>query len=199
MAAEWLDVARYADSHGYQDDGMRKMWPWRDWVISAFNRNLRVDSFITWQLAGDLLPEATQEQRLATGFNRNHMQTQEGGVVPEEYRTEYVVDRVNTFGRAFLGLSVECARCHDHKYDPITQKEFYRLYSFFNNNNETGQIPYSGVPSPTVVLEDDASRAKLGRTAGAGGAAGTRDRGARHTARLHGLADEGRCHTAADR
>ncbi len=162
MAAEWLDVARYADSHGYQDDGMRKMWPWRDWVISAFNRNLRVDSFITWQLAGDLLPEATQEQRLATGFNRNHMQTQEGGVVPEEYRTEYVVDRVNTFGRAFLGLSVECARCHDHKYDPITQKEFYRLYSFFNNNNETGQIPYSGVPSPTVVLEDDASRAKLG-------------------------------------
>ena len=98
MAAEWLDVARYADSHGYQDDGMRKMWPWRDWVISAFNRNLRVDSFITWQLAGDLLPEPTQEQRLATGFNRNHMQTQEGGVVPEEYRTEYVVDRVNTFG-----------------------------------------------------------------------------------------------------
>jgi hypothetical protein len=161
MAAEWLDVARYADSHGYQDDGMRKMWPWRDWVISAFNRNLRVDDFITWQLAGDLLPEPTQEQRLATGFNRNHMQTQEGGVVPEEYRTEYVVDRVNTFGRAFLGLSVECARCHDHKYDPITQKEFYRLYSFFNNNNETGQIPYSGVPSPTVILEDDASRAKL--------------------------------------
>jgi hypothetical protein len=162
MAAEWLDVARYADSHGYQDDGMRKMWPWRDWVISAFNRNLRVDDFITWQLAGDLLPEATQEQRLATGFNRNHMQTQEGGVVPEEYRTEYVVDRVNTFGRAFLGLSVECARCHDHKYDPITQKEFYRLYSFFNNNNETGQIPYSGVPSPTVILEDDASSRKLG-------------------------------------
>jgi hypothetical protein len=162
MAAEWLDVARYADSHGYQDDGMRQMWPWRDWVISAFNRNLPFDRFITWQLAGDLLPEATDEQRLATGFNRNHMQTQEGGVVPEEYRTEYVVDRVNTFGRAFLGLSVECARCHDHKYDPITQKEFYRLSSFFNNNNETGAIPYSGVPSPTVVLEDDASRAALG-------------------------------------
>jgi len=163
MAAEWLDVARYADSHGYQDDGMRQMWPWRDWVISAFNRNLPFDRFITWQLAGDLLPEATQEERLATGFNRNHMQTQEGGVVPEEYRTEYVIDRVNTFGRAFLGLSVECARCHDHKYDPITQKEFYRLYSFFNNNNETGQIPYSGVPSPTVLLEDDTSRAKLAR------------------------------------
>jgi hypothetical protein len=161
MAAEWLDVARYADSHGYQDDGMRQMWPWRDWVIAAFNRNLPFDRFITWQLAGDLLPNPTQEQRLATGFNRNHMQTQEGGVVPEEYRTEYVIDRVNTFGRAFLGLSVECARCHDHKYDPITQKEFYRLYSFFNNNNETGQIAYSGVPSPTVLLEDDASRATL--------------------------------------
>jgi Protein of unknown function (DUF1553)/Protein of unknown function (DUF1549)/Concanavalin A-like lectin/glucanases superfamily/Planctomycete cytochrome C len=163
MAAEWLDVARYADSHGYQDDGMRQMWPWRDWVISAFNRNLRFDTFITWQLAGDLLPQPSQEQRLATGFNRNHMQTQEGGVVPEEYRTEYVVDRVNTFGRAFLGLSVECARCHDHKYDPITQKEFYRLYNFFNNNNETGQIAYSGVPSPTVLLVDDEARAKLDR------------------------------------
>ncbi len=105
MAADWLDVARYADSHGYQDDGMREMWPWRDWVIGAFNRNLRFDDFITWQLAGDLLPNATQEQRIATGFNRNHMQSQEGGIVAEEYRTEYVVDRVNTLGRAFLGLT----------------------------------------------------------------------------------------------
>jgi hypothetical protein len=161
MAAEWLDVARYADSHGYQDDGMRQMWPWRDWVISAFNRNLPFDTFITWQLAGDLLPSPTQEQFLATGFNRNHMQSQEGGIVSEEYRTEYVVDRVNTFGRAFLGLSVECARCHDHKYDPISQKEFYRLYSFFNNVNETGQIPYSGVPSPTVIVTDPEADAKL--------------------------------------
>ncbi len=123
MAADWLDVARYADSHGYQDDGMRTMWPWRDWVISAFNANLAFDDFITWQLAGDLLPNPTYEQILATGFNRNHMQTQEGGVVAEEYRTEYVVDRVNTFGRAFLGISMECARCHDHKHDPLTQKE----------------------------------------------------------------------------
>jgi hypothetical protein len=163
MAADWLDIARYADSHGYQDDGMRQMWPWRDWVISAFNRNLPVDQFITWQLAGDLLPNPTEEQRLATGFNRNHMQTQEGGVVPEEYRTEYVVDRVNTFGRAFLGLSVECARCHDHKYDPVTQKEFYRLFSFFNNINETGQIPYSGVPSPSVLLVSPAAREQLDR------------------------------------
>ncbi len=164
MAADWLDVARYADSHGYQDDGMREMWPWRDWVIAAFNRNLRVDQFITWQLAGDLLPQPTQEQRVATGFNRNHMQSQEGGIVGEEYRTEYVVDRVNTLGRAFLGLSVECARCHDHKYDPVTQKEFFRLYAFFNNVNEVGQIPYSGVPSPTVITttpEVDATLAAL--------------------------------------
>jgi hypothetical protein len=154
MAADWLDVARYADSHGYQDDGMRTMWPWRDWVISAFNRNLAFDDFITWQLAGDLLPNPTYEQILATGFNRNHMQTQEGGVVPEEYRTEYVVDRVNTFGRAFLGISTECARCHDHKYDPLTQKEYFRLFSFFNSVNEVGQIPYSGVPSPTVMVRN---------------------------------------------
>jgi hypothetical protein len=161
MAADWLDIARYADSHGYQDDGMREMWPWRDWVISAFNRNLRVDDFITWQLAGDLLPTPTSEQLIATGFNRNHMQSQEGGIVPEEYRTEYVVDRVNTLGRAFLGLSVECARCHDHKYDPVTQKEFYRLYSFFNNVNENGQIPYSGVPSPTALVTTPADDAKI--------------------------------------
>jgi hypothetical protein len=154
MAADWLDVARYADSHGYQDDGMRTMWPWRDWVIGAFNRNLRFDDFITWQLAGDLLPNPTYEQMLATGFNRNHMQSQEGGIVSEEYRTEYVVDRVNTFGRAFLGISTECARCHDHKYDPLTQKEYYRLFSYFNSVNETGQIPYSGVPSPTIMVRN---------------------------------------------
>jgi len=158
MAVEWLDLARYADSHGYQDDGMRDMWPWRDWVISAFNRNLPFDQFVTWQLAGDMLPEATDEQRLATGFNRHHMQSQEGGVVPEEYRTEYVADRVNTLGRAFLGVTVECARCHDHKYDPITQKEFFQLYAFFNSVNETGQIPYSGIPSPAVMVMDDATR-----------------------------------------
>jgi hypothetical protein len=161
MAADWLDVARYADSHGYQDDGMREMWPWRDWVITAFNRNLRQDAFLTWQLAGDLLPQPTQEQLVATGFNRNHMQSQEGGIVGEEYRTEYVVDRVNTLGRAFMGLSVECARCHDHKYDPVTQKEFFELYAFFNNVNEVGQIPYSGVPSPTVMVTSPETDAKL--------------------------------------
>ncbi len=137
MAVEWLDVARYADSHGYQDDGMRTMWPWRDWVIGAFNRNMPLDQFVTWQLAGDLLPSATDEQRLATGFNRNHMQSQEGGIVSEEYRVEYVADRVNTLGRALLGVSVECARCHDHKYDPISQKDYFRLFSFFNSVNES--------------------------------------------------------------
>ena len=161
MAVEWLDLARYADSHGYQDDGMRDMWPWRDWVIDAFNRNMPFDQFVTWQLAGDLLPGATDDQRLATGFNRHHMQSQEGGVVPEEYRTEYVADRVNTLGRAFLGVSVECARCHDHKYDPVSQKEYFQLFSFFNNNNETGQIPYSGIPSPTVVVMDAGTRATV--------------------------------------
>nr|MBA2355588.1 DUF1553 domain-containing protein [Acidobacteriota bacterium] len=166
MAADWLDVARYADSHGYQDDGMRQMSPWRDWVIGAFNRNMPVDQFVTWQLAGDLLPGANTEQRLATAFNRNHMQSQEGGIVSEEYRTEYVADRVNTFGSALLGVSLECARCHDHKYDPVLQKDYFRMFAFFNNVNETGQIPYSGVPSPTVTLsnaEADATLAALAR------------------------------------
>jgi Protein of unknown function (DUF1549)/Protein of unknown function (DUF1553)/Concanavalin A-like lectin/glucanases superfamily/Planctomycete cytochrome C len=163
MAVEWLDIARYADSHGYQDDGMRTMWPWRDWVISAFNRNMPLDRFITWQLAGDLLPSATDEQRLATGFNRNHMQSQEGGIVSEEYRVEYVADRVNTLGRAFLGVSVECARCHDHKYDPISQKDYFRLFGFFNSINESGQIPYSGVPSPAVMVVDAKTQAALDR------------------------------------
>ena len=120
MAADWLDIARYADSHGYQDDVRRDMSPWRDWVIAAFNRNMPIDEFITWQLAGDLLPDATREQRLATAFNRHHMQSQEGGIVLEEYRVEYVADRVQTFGQAFLGLSLDCARCHDHKYDPVS-------------------------------------------------------------------------------
>jgi hypothetical protein len=119
MAAYWMDVARYADSHGYQDDGLRTMWPWRDWVIHAFNQNYPYDQFLTWQLAGDLFPNPTREQLLATGFNRNHKITQEGGVIDEEYRIEYVTDRTNTFGKTFLALTFECAKCHDHKYDPI--------------------------------------------------------------------------------
>jgi hypothetical protein len=148
----WLDVSRYGDSHGYQDDLPRVMWPWRDWVIHAFNKNLPYDQFVTWQLAGDLLPAATREQILATGFNRNHKITQEGGAIPEEYRTEYVVDRTNTFGKAFLGISVECSRCHDHKYDPIAQKDFYSIYSFFNQANEKGLINYGELPKPNIAI-----------------------------------------------
>ncbi|MES2733922.1 MAG: DUF1553 domain-containing protein [Bacteroidota bacterium] len=161
MAVEWLDLARYADTHGYQDDGMRNSWPWREWVISAYNRNLPFDQFITWQLAGDLLPKPSKEQLLATSFNRNHPQTQEGGVVDEEYRVEYVADRTNTFGKAFLGLTMECARCHDHKYDPITQKDYFSLFAFFNNNNESGNIPYNGEACPTLILTNPEVEAKL--------------------------------------
>ena len=123
MAIHWLDVARYADSHGYQDDGLRTMWPWRDWVIHAFNENYPYDKFVKYQLAGDLIDEKTKESILATGFNRNHKITQEGGVIDEEYRIEYVTDRTNTFGKAFLGLTYECAKCHDHKYDPIYKQD----------------------------------------------------------------------------
>ena len=114
---DWLDLARYADTYGYQADVERDMSPYRDWVIRAFNDNLPYDQFLTWQLAGDLLPNATREQRIATAFNRLHRQTNEGGSIEEEFRTEYVVDRVNTFGTAMLGLTIECARCHDHKFD----------------------------------------------------------------------------------
>lgn len=138
MTQTWLDLARYADSHGYQDDSYRSMWPWRDWVIHAFNENLPYDEFLTWQLAGDMLPNATKEQILATGFNRNHPITQEGGVIGEEYRTNYVLDRTNTLGKGILGITLECARCHDHKYDPISQKNYFELFSFFNQVNEKG-------------------------------------------------------------
>jgi hypothetical protein len=138
MALHWLDVARYADSHGFQDDSYRSQWPWRDWVIYSFNRNLPYDKFITYQLAGDLIPNATKEQILATGFNRNHKITEEGGVVDEEYRVSYVIDRTNTFSKALIGVTMECAQCHDHKYDPFSQKNYYQLYSFFNNVKEVG-------------------------------------------------------------
>ena len=148
----WLDVSRYGDTHGYQDDLPRVMWPWRDWVIHAFNQNLPYDKFVTWQLAGDLLPGATREQILATGFNRNHKITQEGGAIPEEYRTEYVADRTNTFGKAFLGISLECSRCHDHKYDPVSQKDFYSTFAFFNQANEKGLINYGELPKPNIAI-----------------------------------------------
>ncbi|MFN3378370.1 MAG: DUF1549 domain-containing protein, partial [Runella zeae] len=161
QAADWLDVARYADTHGYQDDGLRTMWPYRDWVIKSFNRNLAFDRFVTWQLAGDMLPNPQKEHLIATAFNRNHQQSQEGGIVPQEYFVEYVADRTNTFGKAFLGLTVECARCHDHKYDPISQKDYYSLFAFFNNNNEYGQIPYNGEPSPSITLPKPEAQRQL--------------------------------------
>ncbi len=156
MASTWLDIARYSDSHGYQDDRPRVMWPWRDWVVRAFNDNLPYDEFVTWQLAGDLLPEATYDQRLATGFNRNHAITQEGGVIEEEYLNEYAADRTQTFATSFLGLTMECSRCHDHKYDPISQEEFYQLYGFFNNvKDERGRISYFDQwPEPNLKMQD---------------------------------------------
>ena len=138
MAVLWMDIARYSDSYGYQDDNIRTQWPYRDWVIHAFNKNLPYDTFITWQLAGDLLPNANKEQILATAFNRNHKYTEEGGVIPEEYRVEYILDKTNTFSKAIIGMTVECAQCHDHKYDPISQENYFQMYSFFNNTPEQG-------------------------------------------------------------
>ena len=153
MASIWMDLARYGDSHGYQDDQERIMWPWRDWVIHAYNDNLPYDKFITWQIAGDMIPNATKEQILASGFNRNHKITQEGGVIPEEYRVEYVADRTVTTSKIMMGLTVECARCHTHKYDPITHDEFFSLYSFFNNIEENGIIAYGDTaPKPNLTI-----------------------------------------------
>jgi hypothetical protein len=140
MAVPWLDVARYADSFGYQADVDTNAWPWRDWVVRALNENLPWDRFITWQLAGDLLPDATRDQRLATAFNRIHRKTNEGGSVPEEFRQDGISDRVHTIGTAFLGLTMECARCHDHKFDPISQRDYFALGAFFNSIDEFGLI-----------------------------------------------------------
>lgn len=163
MAVEWLDVARYADTYGYQADRFNHLWPWRDWVIEAFNRNIPFDDFIIWQLAGDLLPNATREQKLATAFNRLHRQTNEGGSVEEEFRVEYVADRVHTAAGAFLGLTMECARCHDHKYDPISQKDYYRLFAFFNSTDESGLYSHftDAIPSPTLLLFKDAAQEQM--------------------------------------
>lgn len=138
MALGWLDVARYADTNGYQNDFVRNMWPWRDWVIQAFNENLPYDDFIVNQIAGDVLPDASPEQRIASGFNRNNPSVTEGGSISEEWRIENCIDRVETTSAAFLGLSMGCARCHDHKYDPVSQKEFYEFFAFFNNVDEQG-------------------------------------------------------------
>lgn len=165
MAVEWLDAARYADTSGYQYDWFRTMWRWRDWVIDSFNANQPYDEFITWQLAGDLLPDATLEQKIATGFNRNHPFTIEGGVIQEEYRVSYVADRVTTMGTVFMGLTLDCARCHDHKFDPISQKDFYQLFAFFNHLPEKGQVggkPLYGPPAiPAPSREQTARLASL--------------------------------------
>lgn len=153
MAVDWLDLARFADSYGYTVDRLRDMSPYRDWVIKAFNDNQPYDKFVEWQLAGDLFPKPTKEMLIATAFNRNHPQNMEGGIIEEEFQTEYVVDRTNTFGNAFLGVSIGCAKCHDHKYDPISQKNYYELYSFFNNVKEAGQISWNdATPTPTLML-----------------------------------------------
>ena len=156
MAIGWLDLARYADSNGFQIDSSRQQWPWRDWVIDAFNRNMPYDQFTIEQLAGDMLPEATLSQKVASGFNRNHRLNGEGGIIAEEWRVETVIDRVETTGMTWLGLTLNCCRCHDHKYDPISQKEFYSLFSYFNNVTESGTLqgesrntePVIPVPTP---------------------------------------------------
>jgi hypothetical protein len=157
MAMEWMDVARYADSDGYLDDKHRDFSPWRDWVIEAFSQNMPYDQFVTWQLAGDLVPDRTQASILATAFNRLHRKNSEAGIVFEEFRSEYVADRTNTMGKAFLGLSVECARCHDHKYDPVSQKDYYQLYAFFNSTDELGTAIYGPdqTPGPALLLTSE--------------------------------------------
>ena len=163
MASRWLDAARYADTSGYQSDGERFMWRWRDWVIEAFNRNLPFDQFTLEQLAGDLLPGATRAQRIATGFNRNHRGNAEGGIVPEEYAVEYVVDRVDTTATVWLGLTLGCARCHDHKYDPVTQREFYELFAFFNNVPEKGRAVKIGNSPPILTAPTDAQDQEMAK------------------------------------
>ncbi|HRQ72666.1 MAG TPA: PSD1 and planctomycete cytochrome C domain-containing protein [Phycisphaerales bacterium] len=161
MALEWLDAARYADSNGYHIDNERHMWRWREWVIGAFNRNVPFDRFTVEQIAGDLLPGATVEQRIASGFNRNHMINFEGGAIAEEYLNEYVTDRANTTATVWLGLTMACAQCHDHKYDPITQRDFYRFYAFFNTVAEQGIDGREGNAAPTIMAPDPGQEAAL--------------------------------------
>jgi hypothetical protein len=161
MALAWLDAARYSDSSGYQADWERYQWPWRDWVVDAYNANMPFDQFTIEQLAGDLLPEATLAQKIATGFNRNHRINDEGGSLDAEFEVEYVVDRVDTTATVWLGLSAGCARCHDHKYDPLSQKEFYGLYAYFNNVPEKGIDGRKGAANPFVEIPNERAIAKL--------------------------------------
>ncbi|MFG0332732.1 MAG: DUF1553 domain-containing protein, partial [Maioricimonas sp. JB049] len=166
MAADWLDAARYADTNGYFGDRPREIWLWRNWVIDAFNANMPYDQFTIEQLAGDLLPNASVSQRIATGFNRNHMANNETGIIDEEYRVEYVLDRVDTTMTTWLGLTVACAQCHDHKYDPITQREFYRLFAFFNTVPERGLLVGNN-PPPLMSVATPEQEQTLARAAAA--------------------------------
>ena len=161
MAMEWLDLARYSDTHGYHIDSLREMWPWRDWVIKAYNRNMPYDQFTIEQLAGDLLPNATVDDKIASGFNRNNMINFEGGAVPQEYHAEYIIDRASTTGTVWLGLTVGCARCHDHKFDPIRQKDFYQLVAYFNNVPERGLDGFLGNADPVLPLPTKAQQQQL--------------------------------------
>ncbi|HND54557.1 MAG TPA: DUF1549 domain-containing protein, partial [Pirellulaceae bacterium] len=164
MAMNWLDAARYADTNGYNNDEERSMWPWRDWVIEAYRRQMPFDQFVVEQLAGDQLPNATLAQKIATGFNRNHALTTEGGIIEEEYRVEYVADRLHTTATVFLGLSLQCARCHDHKYDPFTQREYYQLFAFFNHlPHQSVGYARGGVAEPSIKAPTRAQELELAR------------------------------------
>jgi len=163
LTLDWMDLSRYADSHGKHADGYRMMWPWRDWVIDAFKENMPYDRFVSWQLAGDLLPDAGQKQKLATAFNRNHPITSEGGAIDEENRLNYVWDRAETVGTAFMGLTVACARCHDHKFDPISQKEYFQMTAFFNNIKEIGVSGNDVNAGPMLPLTDKSTQQNLDR------------------------------------
>jgi len=160
MALTWMDAGRYGDTSVFHADGPRDMWPWRDWVIDAYNKNMSFDQFTIEQLAGDLLPDATAMQKIASGFNRNNGTTDEGGAIDEEYRVEYVVDRVKTTANVWLGLSMECSQCHDHKYDPITQKEYYGFYAFFNQTSDPGMQSRGGNQAPVVNVPDPKKEAQ---------------------------------------
>ncbi len=160
LALMWLDLARYADTHGYHIDSHREMWPWRDWVIRAFNDNKPFDQFTVEQLAGDLLPNATTEQKIASGFNRNHMINFEGGAIPEEYQTEYVIDRLEATATTWMAMTLGCARCHSHKYDPLTQKEFYQFFAFFNTVSEEGLDGREGNAKPMLPLPTAEQKAR---------------------------------------
>jgi hypothetical protein len=167
MALDWLDAARFADTHGYHIDNGRDMSRWREWVIDAFNGNMPFDRFTVEQLAGDLLPDATLEQKIASGFNRNHMINFEGGAIPEEYHTAYIVDRVNTTATVWMGLTVACTQCHDHKYDPLTQKDYYQLFAFFHNVPENGLDGQKGNAAPMVKSPTSAQQRELAATTAA--------------------------------